>query len=93
MPKKMIQVEVESSGYDVMAHLAKLVAAAKASGGFQASAIPADVAALVVELPAIISAAGAVPADLAESKSEFARGIENGAWEIRAALMGEPLSA
>lgn len=88
MAKKVLSVEVESSGYDIVSHSAKLVAAVKASGGFSAAAIPAEVAALVAELPGIVDAAKAASADLKEDEIEFIKGANLGAYELLAAIKG-----
>ena len=93
MPKKQIQIEVESSGYDILAHLAKIVAAVKQAGAFTVAQIPTDVATLVAELPAIVSAAQSVSGDLKEDEAEFIRGAENGAWEVLHALKNQPVVA
>ena len=54
MAKLDVSVSVEKSPYDLMAKLADLVKAVKAAGGFGVAAIPAEVAALVADLPAML---------------------------------------
>jgi hypothetical protein len=82
MAKRMEQVEIEGSGKDVIDHAVKLYQAVKAAGAFSAAAIPADVAALVAEMPAIVAAAGSIPGDLKEDKVEFAKGVLLGAFDL-----------
>lgn len=79
MPKIDVSVSVEKSSYDLMVQVAAFLKAVKAAGGFQASAIPAEIAALVAALPAVVADCAAIPADLAEDKLAFGKGIVLGA--------------
>lgn len=92
MSKVQKQVEIESSGYDIVSHCAKLVAAVKAAGGFTAAAIPAEVGALVAELPGILSASQSAAGDLKEDKIEFFKGVNLAAYDMVAAIEGKPLA-
>lgn len=89
MSKINVSVSVEQSPYDLMSQLAKLVTAVKAAGGFSASAIPAEIGALVSELPAMVSDCAAIPADLAEDKVAFAKGAALGAELVVEALLAK----
>ena len=89
MAKVDVSVSVEKSPYDVMAKLADLVKAVKLAGGFQASAIPAEVGALVADLPALVADCGQIPADLAEDKVAFVKGGVLGAELVVEALLAK----
>lgn len=84
--KKTISVEVESSGYDLITAVSALIVAVKKSGGFTATAIPGDVAALVAELPSIIADASQIKGDLAEDKVEFVHGALEAALNLYTAV-------
>lgn len=89
MPKKDISTSVEGSGYDIVEGLASFVKALKASGGFTVSAIPADVAAAVADLVPLMADFEALPADAKEDVLSLLKGINVGAWDIAAALLGK----
>jgi hypothetical protein len=89
MPKKMIEVELEDSGFEVMQGLAKIVAEVKKAlkDGFQPGQdLPALVIAAVAELPGIVVHAQSVPADLAEDKVLLLKGVNLGAYDVAKAL-------
>lgn len=82
-------VQVEKSPLELMEHFAKLVKAVKASGGFSAAAIPAEIGALVSELPGIISDCAALPGDYQENKLAFVKGAFIGAEELGEAVFSK----
>lgn len=81
MPKKQIQVEVESSGYDIIEALAKAVKDVKAAkaGGL---GIPAEVAAALMDAISVAADLPAIGSDLAESKEEFIKGVNIAAYDL-----------
>lgn len=79
-------VTVEQSVLDLCEQVAALLAAVKAAGGFEVSAIPAEVAAIVVGLPKIVADIGAIPAELSDSKLLALKSATLGVYEILAAL-------
>jgi hypothetical protein len=81
-------VEIESAGYDLVSHSAKLYAAIKKAGGFTAAAIPLEVAAVLAEAPALVDACQHLKGDLAEDKVEFIKGANLGAYELLDAVKG-----
>lgn len=85
MPKKTVQSEVESSGYDLMQGLAKVVKTIKqaVADGFQPGQdLPPVVVAAVAEMPALVAAAKDVPADAAEDKLELVKGANIGVYDV-----------
>lgn len=80
MPKKQVSVEVESSGYDIMQAVGKVVKAQKASGAGLQEAL--------ADLMSVISALQSLPGDFAESKLELVKGINLGAYDVAEALVG-----
>ncbi len=90
MPKKVVSSEVESSGYEVLQHLAKLTAVVKQAlkDGFQPGQdLPALVVAAVAEFPAIVAAASTVAADAAEDKLALVKGANLGVYDVIDALV------
>lgn len=79
MPKKIVNVEVESSGLDVMSAVAKVIAAQKASGAGLQEAL--------ADLGAVVGAVQALPADLKEDKAEVLKGVMIGAMDVVTALL------
>jgi hypothetical protein len=82
-------VSVEKSPVELLEHLAKLIVAVKAAGGVKLEALPADIAALVAELPPIVAACGQLSGDLAEDKLAFVKGLVIGADELAEAVLGK----
>lgn len=85
MPKKMISVEVESSGYDLGQALAKAVAAAKqakASGVPVPAQVASDLMAVVGAFAPVASEISQIGADIAESREEFVKGLNIAAYDI-----------
>jgi hypothetical protein len=81
MPKVVINVEVESSGHDVVAALAKAVKdvkIAKAAGG----GIPAEIAAALIDAVSVAAEFPVIGADIAESKEEFLKGVMIAAYDL-----------
>lgn len=79
MPKKMVNVEVESSGHDLMISIAAVVKAQKASGhGLQEA---------LAQLMNVVQDVKDLPADAVESKLELIKGINLGAYEVAEALL------
>lgn len=90
MPKKIVSSEIEDSGFEVLAHAAKIVAAIKAAlaDGFQPGQdLPVGVVAAVAEFPAIVQNAQNVTKDFAEDKVLFIKGANLGAYEVIDALV------
>lgn len=87
--KKDITVSLEASGYDLLLHVAAIVAAIKAAGPLNAAAIPADLSALIVNLQPMIADVAAIPAELAEDKLSVAKGAMLGAWSVVEAALAK----
>jgi len=85
MPKKMLTVEIEDSGYELVSHSLKIAKAMKlaVADGFQPGQdIPVAIAALLAEFPAILAAIPNISPDLAESRALFLKGANIACWEI-----------
>ena len=81
MPKKLISIEVESAGYDIIEALAKAVKdvkAAKASG----AGVPAEIGAALVDAITVATDLPLIGADLAESEEEFLKGVNIAAYDL-----------
>lgn len=80
MPKKVVSVEIESSGHDLMLCVAGVIKAQKASGqGLQEA---------IADLQKVVDSVGSLPADAKEDVGELLKGINLGAWDILEALKG-----
>lgn len=85
MPKKVVQVEVESSAYDLgqaFVTVVKAAKAAKASGAPMAAQVTEDLMACISAFAPVAGEMGQVPADLADSKEEFAKAMSLVAFEL-----------
>lgn len=80
MPK--VQVEVESSGLNLMTAVAAVVKAVKTGG------TPALVAAALAELTVIVGAIESLPADAKEDEAELIKGALCGAVDVVLAAIG-----
>lgn len=89
MAIKSVSVSVEGSGYDIVEGLAAFVRAVKAAGGFSVSAIPGEVAAAVADLVPLLADFEALPADAKEDLLSLIKGVNLGAYDIAAALLGK----
>lgn len=90
--KQQISVEIEKSGYDLLAHMGKLVMAVKAAmaDGFQPGTdIPVIVASLVVELPTLVAAIPQVGPEFSEDKIAFIKGANIGLYEMVEPLLSK----
>lgn len=79
-------VKVEQGVSDLFTQVAALIGAVKAAGPFGAGAIPADVAAVVAELPKIVSDVQMIPGELADSKMLCIKSANLGAYEVLEAV-------
>lgn len=78
MPKKLVQVEVESSVADILGALAKAIADSKAavkSGQSGVALITSIGAALVADLAPVIAEVAQIPADVQDSAQDCVAAI------------------
>ena len=90
MPKKMISVEVESSGYDLgqaLASAVKAAKAAKASGVSVPVQVSEDLMSAVSAFAPVAGEMGQIGADVKESKEEFIKGLNIAAYDIADAAL------
>lgn len=90
MPKKQVQVEIEDSGYELQAALAKLVKASKEAlkDGFQPGQdLPLIMVEAVRDFPAIVAQLPALKGDLQEDKVAFLKGLNLGAYDLVEAIV------
>ena len=82
MPKKIVNVEVESSAYDLMEALVAVVKGAKQGGA--SAALTAGVAQVV----GVVADIEALPSDVKEDLGEFLKGGVIGVADIVEAALG-----
>jgi hypothetical protein len=82
MPKQIVSVEVESSGYQLMESLAAVVKAAKAGGA------SAALTAAVAQVVGVVADIEALPADAKEDMGELLKGAVIGAADVVEAALG-----
>jgi hypothetical protein len=90
MPKKEVSVEVESSGYELMQAFAEVSVAYKQAlaDGFQPGQdLPGMVTVALAKIPGILADLSAIPADIAESKVGFLKGVNLGAYDLAEGLL------
>lgn len=83
-------VKVEAKTEDMLEHVASLLAAAKkanANGASWSEELPADVAALVMNLPSIVGDAASLASEFAESKEVFTKTVVMGAFDLVDAIL------
>jgi hypothetical protein len=80
-------VSVEKAPLDLIEKLTALVVAVKAAGTIALDAIPADIAALVIALPAIVVDCQAMPGAIAENKAACVKAVMIGAEEMVEAIL------
>lgn len=83
MPKKLVQVEVESSGYEVVQLVTKVVVAAKHGGSPEALTVA------VGELVQLVQSLQSLPADAQEDVKELLKGVNLAAWDLAEALLAK----
>lgn len=83
MPKKVYQIELESSGYELMGALALVVKGAKAGGA------SAALSAAVAQVVQIVADVEALPSDVKEDLPEFIKGALAGASDVAMAALGK----
>jgi len=90
MPKKSVNVEIESSGYDLGQALAVAVKAAKvakASGAPVPVQVGEDLMAAVSAFSPVASEISQIGADVKEDKIEFIKGLNLAAYDIAEAAL------
>lgn len=83
MPKKVYQIELESSGYELMGACVGIVKAAKSGGG------GAALSAAIAQVVQIVADIEALPADVKEDLPEFVKGAVAGAADVVMAALGK----
>ena len=91
MPKVQKQVEIESSGYDLIEALAsavKAAKAAKASGAALPAQIASDLIAAVSAFAPVASEIGQVGGDISEDKVAFIKGANVALYDLVESFIG-----